>query len=109
MEFEVPSNSWSGIGGIGIVWSLWTEVNTESRKQCVEPESTRVGMVIPRKGQCNPGPVPEPKGCYLFFWLLGRGAVVWGFLRGCGTCFSGCGGGLQTFFGDMTGFAAEQA
>ena len=48
MEFEVPSNSWSGIGGIGSVRSLWTEVNTESRKQCVEPESTRVGMVIPR-------------------------------------------------------------
>ena len=45
-EFEVPSNSWSGIGGIGIVQSLWTEVNVESRKQCVEPESTRVGMII---------------------------------------------------------------
>ena len=24
------------------------EVNTESRKQCVELESTKVGMVIPR-------------------------------------------------------------
>ena len=47
MEFEVPPNSQSGIGGIGSVQSLWTEVNTESRKQCVEPESTRVGMVIP--------------------------------------------------------------
>ena len=47
MEFEVPSNSQSGIGGMGNVWSLWMEVNTESRKQCVEPESTRVGMVIP--------------------------------------------------------------
>ena len=47
-EFEVPSNTRSGIGGIGSVWSLWTEVNTESRKQCVEPESTKVGMVIPR-------------------------------------------------------------
>ena len=46
-EFEVPSNSRSRIGGIGNVQSLWTEVNTESRKQCVEPESTRVGMVIP--------------------------------------------------------------
>ena len=46
MEFEVPSNSRSGIGGIGIVRRLWTEVNTESRKQCVEPVSTRVGMVI---------------------------------------------------------------
>ena len=46
MEFEVSSNSRSGIGGIGSVRSLWTEVNTESRKQCVEPESTRVGMVI---------------------------------------------------------------
>ena len=46
-EFEVPSNSQSGIGGIGSVWSLWAEVNTESRKLCVEPESTRVGMVIP--------------------------------------------------------------
>ena len=45
-EFEVSSNSWSGIGGIGIVRSLWTEVNVESRKQCVEPESTRVGMII---------------------------------------------------------------
>ena len=47
MEFEVLSNSRSGIGGIGRVGCLWTEVNTESRKQCVEPESTRVGMVIP--------------------------------------------------------------
>ena len=47
-EFEVPSNSQSGIGGTGNVRSLWTEVNTESRKQCVEPESTKVGMVIPR-------------------------------------------------------------
>ena len=46
-EFEVPSNSRSIIGGIGSVQSLWTEVNTESRKQCMEPESTRVGMVIP--------------------------------------------------------------
>ena len=36
-ESEVPSNSWSGIGGIGNVQSLWTEVNTVSRKQCVEP------------------------------------------------------------------------
>ena len=48
MEFEVLSNSRSRIGGIGIIWSLWTEVNTESRKQCVEPESTRVSMVISR-------------------------------------------------------------
>ena len=47
-EFVVLSNSWSRIGGMGNVRSLWTEVNTESRKQCVEPESTRVGMVIPR-------------------------------------------------------------
>ena len=47
-EFEVLSNSRSGIGGMGNVWSSWTEVNTESRKQCVKPESTRVGMVIPR-------------------------------------------------------------
>ena len=47
MEFEVPSKSWSGIGGMGNVQSLWMEVNTESRKQCVEPESTKVGMVIP--------------------------------------------------------------
>ena len=47
MEFEVPLNSQSGIGGTSNVQSLWMEVNTESRKQCVEPESTRVGMVIP--------------------------------------------------------------
>ena len=46
-EFEVPSNSRSRIGGMGNVWSLWMEVNTESRKQCVELESTRVGMVRP--------------------------------------------------------------
>ena len=45
-EFEVPSNSRSGIGGIGIVRSLWTEVNVKSMKQCVEPESTRVVMII---------------------------------------------------------------
>ena len=45
-EFEVLSNSWSGIGGIGSVQSLWTEANMESRKQCVKPESTRVSMVI---------------------------------------------------------------
>ena len=45
-EFEVPSNSQSGIGGIGVVRSLWTEVNVESMKQCVEPESTRVVMLI---------------------------------------------------------------
>ena len=47
-KFEVPSNSWSGIGGTGSVRSLWMEVNTEARKQCVELESTKVGMVIPR-------------------------------------------------------------
>ena len=47
-EFEVPLNSRRGIGGIGIVWSLWMEVNVESRKQHVEPESTRVGMIISR-------------------------------------------------------------
>ena len=47
MEFEVPSNSRSRIGGMGNVQSLWTEVNAESRKQCVKPESTRVGMIIP--------------------------------------------------------------
>ena len=47
-EFEVPLNSQSRIGGIGSVRSLWMEVNMESRKQCVELESTRVGMVIPR-------------------------------------------------------------
>ena len=46
MEFEVPSNSRSRIGGIGIIQSLWMEVNVESRKQCVELESTRVGMII---------------------------------------------------------------
>ena len=46
-EFEVLSKSRSGIGGMGNVWSLWMEVNTELRKQCVEPESTKVGMVIP--------------------------------------------------------------
>ena len=45
-EFEVLLNSRSRIGGICSVQSLWTEVNTESRKQCVELESTRVGMVI---------------------------------------------------------------
>ena len=45
-DFEVPSNSRSGIGGIGVVRSLWTEVNVESRKQCVELESTRVVMII---------------------------------------------------------------
>ena len=45
-EFEVPSNSQSGIGGIGVVRSLWTEVNVESMKQCVEPESARVVMII---------------------------------------------------------------
>ena len=50
----------------------------------------------------------EPKGCCLFFWLLGRGPIVWGFLRGCGASFSGCGGGLQTFLSNVTGFATEQ-
>ena len=45
-EFEVLSNSRSGIGGIGVVRSLWMEVNVESMKQCVEPESTRVVMII---------------------------------------------------------------
>ena len=112
MEFEVPSNSQSGIGGMGNVWSLWTEVNMESRKQCVEPESTRVGMVIPRTKvevswsvkefrleradalrhssteaptrSTQPWSSAGAKGCCLFFWLLGRGAVVWGFLHGRG-------------------------
>ena len=32
-EFEVPSNSQSGIGGIANVRSLWTEVNMKSMKQ----------------------------------------------------------------------------
>ena len=94
----------------------------ELRKQCVEPESTRVDMVIPRTKvevswsvkdfglervdalRCSSTEAPtrstQPwsgagaKGLLPIFWLLGRGAVVWGFLRGRSVCFSSCRGGL---------------
>ena len=101
----------------------------------MEPEPTRVGMVIPRTKvevswsvkefgleradalRCSSAVAPtrstQPWSSagaqgLMFFWLLGRGAVVWSFLRGRSASLSGCGGGLQTFFSNMTGFATEQ-
>ena len=45
MEFEVPSKSLSSIGGIEDVGRSYCSVNTESTKQCVDPESTRAEKV----------------------------------------------------------------
>ena len=39
--------------------------------------------------------MPELEGCCLFFWLLGRGAVVLGFLHSSSACFGGSGGGVR--------------
>jgi len=44
--FEVLSNKHSSTGGVGIVGRECSRVKAESRKQCVDPESTSVQMGI---------------------------------------------------------------
>ena len=45
-ELEDPSKSRNGIGPISDVWSLWSEMKEESRKQWVELESRRVRIWV---------------------------------------------------------------
>jgi len=44
--FEVPSNKCSSTGGVGVVGRECRQAKAESKKQCVDPESTSVQMGI---------------------------------------------------------------
>jgi len=44
--FEVPSNKCSSIGGVGVVSRECPRTKAESKKQCVNPESTSVQIGI---------------------------------------------------------------
>ena len=44
--FEVPSNRRSSTGGVGVVGRECPRAKAESKKQCVDPESTSVWMGI---------------------------------------------------------------
>ena len=44
--FEVPSNRHSSIGGVGIVGRECSRATAESKKQCMDPESTSIRMGI---------------------------------------------------------------
>jgi len=44
--FEVPSNRRSSIGGVGVVGRECSQATAESKKQCVDPESTSIQMGI---------------------------------------------------------------
>jgi len=44
--FEVPSNRRSSTGGVGVVGREYSQAKAESKKQCVDPESTSVQMGI---------------------------------------------------------------
>jgi len=44
--FEVPSNRYSSTGGVGVVDRECLQVKAESKKQCVDPESTSIWMGI---------------------------------------------------------------
>jgi len=44
--FEVPSNKHSFTGGVGVVGRECPRAKAESKKQCVDPESTSVWMGI---------------------------------------------------------------
>jgi len=44
--FEVPSNRRSSTGGVGVVGRECPRAKAESKKQCVDPESTSIWMGI---------------------------------------------------------------
>jgi len=44
--FEVPSNKCNSTGGVGVVGRECPQAKAESKKQCVDPESTSVWMGI---------------------------------------------------------------
>jgi len=44
--FEVPSNRRSSTGGVGVVGKECPQAKAESKKQCVDPESTSIQMSI---------------------------------------------------------------
>jgi len=44
--FEVPSNRRSSTGGVGVIGRECSQAKAESKKQCVDPESTSVQMGI---------------------------------------------------------------
>jgi len=44
--FEVPSNRHSSTGGVGVVGRERPQAKAESKKQCIDPESTSVQMDI---------------------------------------------------------------
>jgi len=44
--FKVPSNRRSSIGGVGVVGRECLQATAESKKQCVDPESTSVWMGV---------------------------------------------------------------
>jgi len=44
--FEVPSNRHSSTGGVGVVGRECSQAKAESKKQCIDPESTSVQMGI---------------------------------------------------------------
>ena len=133
MEFVVSSKSQSKIGRIIVVWSLWTEVYVVSRKQWVEPVSTRVGIgilgirlevswsikqlglervdalrsVVAPIRSTQPWSSARVRGLLPNFWLHGNRVVVYSCTYRCSTSF--CGGRLRTISGNMTRFTAEEA
>jgi len=44
--FEVPSNRYSSTGGVGVVGRECSRAKAESKKQCVDLESTSIRMSI---------------------------------------------------------------
>jgi len=44
--FEVPSNKRSSTGGVGVVGRECPRAKAESKKQCIDPESTSIQMGI---------------------------------------------------------------
>jgi len=44
--FKVPSNRHSSIGRVGVVGKECPQVKAESKKQCIDPESTSIQMGI---------------------------------------------------------------
>jgi len=44
--FKVPSNRRSSTGGVGVVGRECPRAKAESKKQCIDPESTSVWMGI---------------------------------------------------------------
>jgi len=44
--FEVPLNRHSSTGGVGVVGRECSQAKAESKKQCIDPESTSIRMGI---------------------------------------------------------------